>query len=214
MPRLLVLGDIHGRFEAISAGVARENPDAILHVGDLCRQPKGERRLDVGSYPDILPDIPFVWVLGNHENLKTFHQVGTPLGFFGARTLFGVHVVGVGGIAGTKRPVHWAKTGALERLSEVRRADILLTHEACSPYIHTWRKNDVGRPELSDHCQRIRPAYHFSGHHHHASIEWQHGVTHYRLPYAWKGYAVVDWPKAELKEFPDAPDPEIEGGRR
>lgn len=208
MPKFLVLGDVHGRFEAIQNAFDQERPDAILHVGDLCRQQKGERRLDVGTYPERLPDVPFLWILGNHENLATYQRIGIPLGFFGARTLFGIHIVGVGGIAGTKREVHWAKNGALESLANVRRTDILLTHEACSPYIHTWRKNDIGRPELSAQCSRIRPRYHFSGHHHHASIERQHGVTHYRLPYAWKGYAVVDWPRAELKEFPDAPDPE------
>jgi predicted phosphodiesterase len=200
--KLLVLGDIHGRFDRIQRAYETEKPDAILHVGDLAAQEYAERRLNVGEYPASLPPVPFVWVLGNHENLKTYSAVGTPLGFFGATEIAGIKIVGLGGIPGGRREVHWGVNGALEGLKNAESTDILLTHEAC-PFTHSQNGQEMGSVELQRECRRLRPKYHFSGHHHFAKLEEVHGVVHYMLPYAWDGYAVYQDGNTRLVETGD-----------
>ena len=37
MKKVLVLSDSHGDVDAMERAVARERPDLILHLGDLCR---------------------------------------------------------------------------------------------------------------------------------------------------------------------------------
>lgn len=187
--RILVLGDIHGRFDAIWTAYERTRPRAILQVGDLAARDKGERRFDVGTEPDKLPPAPFVWVLGNHERLDACGTVGKRLGFFGTSSMGGLRIVGVGGIPGSRRPVHWAANGALARLAEVHSAEILLTHGTCGRCEHP-RGRTVGSEEPAAHCARIRPATHSSGHHHFAGIARNDGILHVRLPHAWEGYAV------------------------
>lgn len=127
--KLLVLGDVHGRFNAIWTPYEEERPDAILQSGDLADQERGERRFDVGEYPEELPPVPFVWVLGNHERLDAYEDVGIALGSLGTHRMGDLVIVGVGGIPGTRRKAHWDVTGALEKLAGVEQADILLSHE-------------------------------------------------------------------------------------
>ena len=188
--KFVVLGDVHGRFDAIWSAFAHERPDAILHVGDLAMQDYAEKRLDVGEYPEKLPPVPFVWVLGNHENLETYEGVGKPLGFLASTTLGGNQILGVGGIPGKKRDIHWGVNRTLDVLAKISRAFILVSHETCAPF--TKNGTPMGSPELAHHCRRLRPKFHFSGHHHYADVQMIDGVAHYRLPYAWDGYAVYE----------------------
>lgn len=200
--KLLVLGDVHGRFDAIQAAYERVRPDAILHVGDLAAQEYAERRLDVGAYPESLPPVPFIWVLGNHENLRSFGNVGAALGFFGEHDLDGIKIVGLGGVPGGKRPIHWGVNGALERLQSVNKCDILLTHEGC-PFTHSRRGAEMGSQALAEECARLRPKYHFSGHHHFANMVERGEVVHCMLPYAWEGYAVYEDGRVSLQSIPE-----------
>lgn len=190
--KFVILGDVHGRFSSIWTAYEREKPDAILQVGDLAAQEYAERRLDVGVYPDALPPVPFVWILGNHENLKIFGTVGKALGFFGAHDIGGIRIIGLGGVQGAKRPTHWGVNHALDNVRPISRADILLTHETCSPFLDSRSGKDLGSSELAAECARLAPKVHFSGHHHHANLEKINDVVHYRLPYAWDGYAVYE----------------------
>lgn len=194
--KLLVLGDVHGHFDAIWTAYEKETPDAILQSGDLADQEHGERRFDVGEYPDELPPVPFVWVLGNHERLDTYQEVGVPLGFFGTHRLGDLTIVGVGGIPGTRRAVHWDVTGSIDRLAEVEAADILLSHETCHPFYHP-RGEVRGDEALAKQCRRLKPKVHFSSHHDYSEVADIDGVAHVRLPHAWEGYAV--WEQGDVR---------------
>ena len=66
-----------------------------------------------------------------------------------------------------KRRRHYT-IGDVNKLKEARKLDILLTHEASSPYIiksfngNKWR--DAGRSEITELIRWLRPKYHFYGH--------------------------------------------------
>ena len=48
MKKVLVLSDSHGDVDAMERAVARERPDLILHLGDLCRDfDELQRRLPI-----------------------------------------------------------------------------------------------------------------------------------------------------------------------
>ncbi len=66
--RVLVLSDIHGNLEALSAVLERESYDTIWFLGDLT---------DYGPDPDAVMDIlrdlkPDVWISGNHDYANAF----------------------------------------------------------------------------------------------------------------------------------------------
>jgi hypothetical protein len=93
-----------------------------------------------------------------------------------------VTVVGLGGnyassryekerwqLSGNRRR-HYVKSD-VERIKEwygnPENIDILLTHEAPSPYYHSYDlEKDRGRPEITELVKILKPKYHFFGHHH------------------------------------------------
>lgn len=55
--KCVVLSDSHGNWEYMRQAVEREQPDQILHLGDVIR--------DVPKLAAVIPDIPIAQVLGN-----------------------------------------------------------------------------------------------------------------------------------------------------
>lgn len=194
--KLLLLGDVHGDFGSLWYAYKKEKPDAILQVGDLAKQSfEDKNRLDVGEYPVDLPPVPFIWNLGNHENLKTYKTVGTPLGFFGVEQLNGYKVVGVGGVPGKTKPIHYNINNSLKKLSEILKTEILMSHDTCSPFmkkLKSGRTKDVGSAELAEECKRIKPKIAVSGHHHLFNLAISHNVLHLRVGKSIHGYATLE----------------------
>ncbi|HLC59145.1 MAG TPA: metallophosphoesterase [archaeon] len=213
MVKLVVLGDVHGEFWSIDSIYEKEKPYAFLQVGDLADQVKGERRFNVGGYPEHLP-CPFYWILGNHEKLvgndenpKTYKTVGNPLGFYGSVKIDNYQILGIGGIDGKRRDVHWGVTGALDKAQDFRFSKkyfgILMTHETCSPFIHTVYKRELGNPRLTELCtKKLRPTIHVSGHFHHHDESVIDGIRHYRLPRSEHGYLVIEDERIEYRPTP------------
>jgi len=192
----VLLGDVHGSFDSINYIYKREKPDVILQVGDLAKQSIDDRgRWDIGEYPTDLPPVPMIWNLGNHENLLTYKTVGKPLGFFGTEQLNGYKVVGVGGVPGSTKPIHYKVNNALKKLSDVLKVEILMSHDTCSPFmkkLKSGRIKDVGSVELAEECRRLKPLLHISGHHHLFSLTRNDGTLHLRLGRSTEGYGIIE----------------------
>jgi len=187
----VILGDVHGRFTLIDQIYQIEKPDHVLQCGDLAEQERGERRFNVGAYPERLPK-DFHWIYGNHERLDV-EPPGDCLGFFGKRNIEGLRIVGIGGIDGKKRPVHWGANGAIEKATQIDYwPDILISHETCQPFPHSKRGYEMGSTKLTEACKKLKPKMHLSGHHHHYEEKILHNVKHVRLPLIWQGYYILE----------------------
>lgn len=202
---IAVIGDVHGNFSGVR-NLMLDNPMVTewLQVGDF----GGE---DI-SYEGLPTRITFIQ--GNHENwneLLTKPNSYWPeslnhLGNGQSTTIEGVDIVGLGGnysakffdkaknrIQGGRRrhfvkeevdlAKYWGETGS-------ENVDILLTHEAPSPYVKSCDNSgrDIGVEIISDLIKIIRPKFHIFGHHHYFKISeigstisiglgyWDHGV--------------------------------------
>lgn len=198
--RIQVFGDVHRNLLAVQAAVKVENPDLMLFVGDI---------EDDGPWFDDFP-IPSIIVKGNHDKRTPRPWNETmglfDLGWFGRVEYNDTAFVGVGGVPGTSKIYHWGKNGALDELAKVRRCDILISHETCSPFIKkllSGKKKDVGNRKLARECARIRPRFHVSGHHHRFKQEVINGVEHLRLGRAAEGYGMIVGGQAWLVEYGD-----------
>jgi Icc-related predicted phosphoesterase len=199
-----LLGDIHGNFAALEEIVSR-HPEVPfwLCVGDVASR--------AGDYPT--PAAPVYFIKGNNENFDAIATRALPESLIyltnGERCVIDRLVVA--GVGGTFAPT-WYHTPAaalphpvkrtarateladkrrhfvreeIEAASRLRGVDVLLTHEAPSPFWidlpsstaagKRWRR-DVGKPEITALADAVRPRLHAFGHHHVAAAMTRNGI--------------------------------------
>lgn len=175
--KIIVIGDIHGDYDAFLNYITKTDADLYLQVGDLAG--------DKDFYPDVPK--PTLFIMGNHEALDKIVDIKEPteisknLVFIPNGTYINIKGLKIGGFGGNFSPISFQK--AKKDLSGKRRShftleeylsalkmpklDILLTHEAPSPFIIKTRDmRDRGSPLITSLIYKLKPRYHFFGHHH------------------------------------------------
>jgi Icc-related predicted phosphoesterase len=178
--RIIVIGDVHGDFRIIDTILNTTHANFYVQVGDL-----GSPSL---RYPDL--EKPLIFIPGNKENadfLGKFPQYDgkvlikknlwyLPIGE--STTFRGISIAGFGGnysenyyyeergrLQGRHR-LHFTKRDYLRMLDTASKIDILLTHEAPSPFIVPRKfKGDRGKKIISKLVEVLQPKYNFFGHH-------------------------------------------------
>jgi lariat debranching enzyme len=208
--RFAAVGDVHGRFAALAAELARLRAQAgplefLLAVGDVqanrdeaeaddIRRPARYRH-EVGDFPDVAAGrldlgAPLYFVGGNHEPWAALDaHPGGPwspgvwfLGRAGVREVHGLRVAYLSGVWSPRVSVAGRPADAgprlrtfytLEEVEAVARAaagrpvDVLVTHDWPAGIAGPHRGRPVGRPELRQLTETLRPQLHLCGHLHH-----------------------------------------------
>lgn len=189
-----ILGDIHGDFDTVTR-IMQENThiEHWLCVGDL--------GMDLGNY--FTPPKPLYYIHGNHDDFELLESIENDI--INIPTLrhiknteiievSGLKILGLGGnyspnyykyksrdLPGAKKR-HYTRE-EIEKCKRHKNVDILLTHEAPSPFINRYNE-DVGRPEVTSIISSVKPKLHFSGHHHiYREQELVEGTTSISLDY-------------------------------
>jgi len=200
-----LLGDVHGKFgDALKMMSGLPDVGLWLQVGDF-----GGEGLE---YP---PDLPgnFHFIQGNHENWAALRGMGeAPRGpFMRNGNIYEFDVGGaairVAALGGNFSPKWFGETranvpGSRDRhylreeieaiTSDAKGADILLTHEAPSPYPPDGKWSDRGKPEVSGLAALLRPRLHAFGHHHYYGVYDYGGVRTIGLGYGWSHAVLWD----------------------
>ncbi|MDO8727178.1 MAG: metallophosphoesterase [Candidatus Methanoperedens sp.] len=170
-----VIGDVHGEFLTIES-IMKDNSEIKCWIctGDLADK----------TMEYLSPPAPLYWISGNHENWDEIEKMENGIlkipnfiHMINAETvqLGKTRILGMGGnysptYYGFKkaelpksRKRHYVKD-EIEKCLNTRSIDILITHEAPSPYYRNGE--DIGRQEITDILRATKPGIHFFGHHH------------------------------------------------
>ena len=210
--KIVILGDVHGRFREIDWIMDSTNASVYLQTGDLASEDDSTR------YPSLSK--PLIFCAGNHEEwdeLEKFEgkkeicKIGknlyyVPQGNYidlgsllnGKETNFRIGALGGNyspkrynlersELRGERRR-HYVNQD-VEKTKKLIDIKILLTHEAPFPY----KERGKGRKEITEILECLKPKYHFFGHHHrYSEQELIKGVKSIGLPQPHEGYAVLD----------------------
>jgi Icc-related predicted phosphoesterase len=202
--------------------VVARHPDVPiwLCVGDIAT--------DAGVYEAI--GAPLYWVHGNNDNFDAIDAGALPDDLFhirnGCDVDLGVRVAGLGGtfaktwyetapgdlphpkkgsqkataLADKRR--HFVRAD-VEACKTLRHIDILLTHEAASPFrpFPGGRGPDAGRPQINDVLAALRPRLHLFGHHHRYSEQEREGVRSIGLDLVSRSYLLIDSKSLEIQHL-------------
>ena len=207
------LGDIHGAFD-VARQIVAKHPDIPfwLCVGDLAT--------DDGRYAAV--GAPVYWIHGNNDNFDAIAAGDLPhdLHHIPNGTLVDIEGLRVAGLGGTFAPT-WYDTPAsdlphprkgsakateladkrrhfvreeVEACKALRDADVLLTHEAASPFrpFPGGHGPDAGKRQVNEVLAAMRPRLHLFGHHHRFSDEIREGVRSVGLDLVSRGYLLID----------------------
>ena len=175
------VGDVHGDFKELSSRMkSHTGIKEWVQVGDL-----GGRDTPYSDFPSHLS-----FISGNHENWNEIEKMDrlshyTNLTHIPNGTLVeidGIKILGFGGNYSSKffeypkdklcqeRRRHFVKEEFEEaiRIGTETEIDVLITHEAPSPYIKHWYEveRDMGISVITELIRKIKPKFHFFGHHH------------------------------------------------
>jgi Icc-related predicted phosphoesterase len=214
---ILIAGDIHANYINFFDGINRLHQEitACLQVGDL----GGEDKI----YPDF--PIPTYFIQGNHENWgllyddhlataelpENLHQIYN--GDIAPRhEVEDLVVLGFGGnyssrffektrpeVQGGRRRHFFQEEleRALCTARDLGPVDILLTHEAPSPYMNRGRNCGIGI--INQLIREVKPKLHFFGHHHYYGEYEYEGVKSYGLNMGFRSAALLDPKTLEVK---------------
>ena len=207
------LGDIHGAFD-VARQIVAKHPEIPfwLCVGDLAT--------DDGRYEPV--GAPVYWIHGNNDNFDAIASGDLPrdLQHIPNGTLVEIAGLRVAGLGGTFAPT-WYDTPAsdlphprkgsakateladkrrhfvreeVEGCKSLRDADVLMTHEAASPFrpFPGGRGPDAGKRQVNEVLAAMRPRLHLFGHHHRFSDEIREGVRSVGLDLVSRGYLLID----------------------
>lgn len=206
------LGDIHGKFNAIDRAMSLPGIDAWLQVGDL------------GGETIPYPPLPlgFWFVKGNHENWEILKTIQTaPDGpylrngyVYELPLSYKLRKIRVAAFGGNFSPVvsprsrdkvpigrerHFLYEERDKLLSETN-VDILLTHEAPSPYMRGDR--DIGQVAITSISSYLKPKIHVFGHHHRYGVYDYNGVKTVGLEYGWSHAVLWDEDTGDIQWIP------------
>ena len=207
------LGDIHGAFD-VARQIVAKHPEIPfwLCVGDLAT--------DDGRYESV--GAPVYWIHGNNDNFDAIASGDLPrdLHHIPNGTLVEIAGLRVAGLGGTFAPT-WYDTPAsdlphprkgsakateladkrrhfvreeVEACKSLRGADVLMTHEAASPFrpFPGGRGPDAGKRQVNEVLAAMRPRLHLFGHHHRFSDKIREGVRSVGLDLVSRGYLLID----------------------
>ena len=181
-----LLGDVHGNFDAVFH-IINKNPNVgrWFQIGDL----GGE---DI-KYPEFPSNFHFIQ--GNHENWDHIEKLksgnspvfmkngsltwyktsgyGYCIGVLGGNYSAKAYDTPTRKLSGNRRRFFTSDDYDALVLQDIQQRvcdktlniDILLTHEAPSPFIKSF--GDIGIHVVTELIKRIKPTIHFFGHHHH-----------------------------------------------
>ncbi len=167
--KILVLGDIHGRWKKVQNIICQEFPGGngiVLSVGDL------------EEYPQIT-GAKLYFVYGNHEDLDKIKLLKTDKSR-GLIPIFTGDLVKlpdgteISGICGNFSPKFYPtdvknkyiKKHEIEKIKNLKTADILLSHEAPLGVNFLKFGKDLGLPMITEVIEKLKPKIAFFGHHH------------------------------------------------
>lgn len=211
-----VLGDVHGNFAALQRILDRHPGIPFwLCVGDLASQD--------GSYPE--PSAPIYWIKGNNESFDRVAAFAAGrerianLHYLANGTAIDAGGISVVGLGGTFAPTWYATPAAelpvrgkddkrrhfvaeeVEACKALGRADVLLTHEAPSPFwvdlpssttpTRRWRR-DVGKKPVAEVADALSPRLHLFGHHHVYAAMTRNGISTVCVDRVNRSYLIVD----------------------
>lgn len=211
-----ILGDAHGKFDVI-LNIIKSNPHVKrwFQIGDL-----GGESMEYPEFPSN-----FHFIQGNHENwdylarLKEEHDPSFLVnGTFNSYDTADISYI-VGVLGGNYSPLNYNnQTTSLVgrkrrfftvddydsliynhiRLNNRMKVDILLTHEAPTPF----KKSivDIGIPIVTDVLKKIKPDIHFFGHHHIYKIIDHGECLSVGLEYADKSYILYNLEERRFKK--------------
>lgn len=185
------LGDTHGNFDTLFDRIVQHKEiNTWVQVGDL----GGEKK------PYKAPPMPIYFISGNHENWNEIeemdkgnspeHLYHIENGSYADVSTYGIRILGFGGnyspsyynkkrktLSGERRR-HFVQEDfdkVVDLLTHLDRGiDILITHEAPSPYLKGGR--NMGQPIINELLRIVKPKMHFFGHHHYDSITEYEGI--------------------------------------
>jgi len=172
--KIIAIGDIHGNYAYLRDILKSTTADIYLQVGDLAG--------DCNYYPDLEKRVYFV--KGNHECFDILEKYSEPteiqknLIYIPNGKIVEINGLRIGALGGNYSPVSFRKSDDelkgkrrahitkmdFERAMNMKNIDILLTHEAPSPFIKNGR--DVGLSLVTSLLFTLKPKFHFFGHHH------------------------------------------------
>jgi Icc-related predicted phosphoesterase len=208
------VADIHGNFDALSRAIAR-HPDVPfwICVGDVASS--------TGAYPK--PSAPLYWIKGNNEQFDRIAEWQASgdtvpnLHFIPNGTAVQVGPLVVAGLGGTFAPT-WYDTPAatlphtpkddkrrhfvreeVDACKRLRDVDILMTHEAPTPFIVTdeaartgARRRNAGKPAINELLATLKPRLHLCGHHHRFVETDREGVRSVCIDRINRSYLLID----------------------
>lgn len=207
MSKFGIIGDLHGNFTSLLDTIKKyPDIDQWLQVGDL----GGE------SLPYPVRDFPenFSFIQGNHENWDIIYEKKPkePFRWFLTNGTYhmikGQWIATLGGNYSRNfyeykredlpqsRKRHFVKKEVDEFMlnlgtSSGSNVDILLTHEAPSPFINKSCR-DVGQPIINDVLKALKPKIHFFGHHHYYCIGEYEGIVSVGVEYGYKSFVIYN----------------------
>ena len=200
-----LLGDIHGHYDELQRVFDRYPlVDYWLQVGDL-----GDVNKEYPKFPDN-----FYFIQGNHENWGLIYGIPGYLRNGSYKNIGDCCVASMGGNYSPKnydlkrenlspnRRKHFLKEefdSLYSRVSEYK-ADILITHEAPSPFRKREGYSDSGQPLLTDLLKSIKPKIHFFGHHHYFGIYEYDGNVSIGLEYGFKSVVFYDSENNQIRK--------------
>ena len=209
------LGDIHGDFATVRRIIHRHPVVPFwLCVGDVADAD--------GAYEPV--GAPIYWIKGNNENFDAIAADDLPSDLHhitngSATTVGGLKVAGLGGTfaptmfelapadlphpkKGTAKATaladrrrHFVRV-EVESCKRLRGVDVLLTHEAPSPFRVSVpggrRPTDAGKAAITEILAAVRPRLHLFGHHHRFGEQDVQGVRSVCLDLVSRSYLLID----------------------
>lgn len=173
--RFVVIGDIHGGFEAVEKAkkyIEEKSPDAVLICGDLTHlggKKEAQRIIEALATERI----PVLYVWGNMDRVDPDFQIEgvNAICLHGRKTEFGdVEIVGLSGNA-------WG----YDFLGDIEKSEkplIIVSHQPPENVLDkTWSGSHAGNPQIRNFIERIQPDLMVCGHIHEAFGEAQVGKT-------------------------------------
>lgn len=205
MKRAAVITDLHFKFAETLANLRKENPDLVFSLGDHFGSEKRApypKELWRGEFLEFVRalGVPYYFIRADHEDedliaaLLKGERFAPNLHFLensgGIHLIEGLNIAVLGGsyspnfyekprsyLQGARRR-HYVRAEAYGLL-RFRGVDLLLTHE--------WDDGlarDLGRPEILEVCQALKPKLHFAGNHHYHLVKDRGGRFCICLPRA------------------------------
>ncbi len=186
MVKIVLIGDVHGKFEKLDEVLTLESPfDFFLSVGD------------VGTLDDVIPqNIHLIdkWkngymVKGTHDNVQFFNSLSN------YKEIQGVKIAAINGSIKTRTFMRDSFESLLY-LSHLKQIDILVTHQPPRGIFE-----NKGERALNSLLRYIKPRIMISGHIHRNKVISTKDTFYFSLPLITRGYGVAYFENGVLKNL-------------